>query len=736
MLTPQTAAVAEAATGEAGHFVQFYAEDDFIVDEVADFLDGALRAGDAAILIATPEHRAQIARQLKGFGDVAGSSPWFPGELITLDARETLAKFMVKGTPDPALFLASVGAVMARAANGGTRAVRAFGEMVALLCADGNPDAAIRLEELWNGLAQRHTFSLLCAYPMNLFASADHAEAFRHICAAHSRVQPAGGFSTLADPAELALTVAALQQKAIALQTEVARRSAAEQTLRRREKELSDFLENAAEGLHRVSADGTILWANRAELEMLGYRADEYVGHNVADFYVEPQQITGILGRLAAGETLHDEPATLRCKNGSRKHVQITSNAYFENGELVYTRCFTRDVSERHALEQANSERSKLFENLQAASRAKDEFLAMLGHELRNPLSPIVTALQLMKMRGDLQSSKEQAIIQRQVEHLIRLVDDLLDVSRITRGKVELRTELVEIGQVLARAVEMASVLFEQRRHQLSIDVASAGLLWRGDPTRLAQVVANLLTNAARYTDPGGNISLRATHEADQTLRISVRDNGRGLSAELLPRVFELFFQGHRGVDRAEGGLGIGLALVKNLVELHGGTVEAKSDGPGCGSEFIVRLPLVPQRSRDAADLEATGGRPGDNVGRRILVVDDNADAAEMVAMLLRTDGHQVVIAHDPVAALGVIGSFVPEVALLDIGLPVMDGYELAGRLREQTASRCRFIALTGYGQDGDRERSVAAGFEGHLVKPVDGGVLLDVVNKLSATLH
>jgi signal transduction histidine kinase/ActR/RegA family two-component response regulator len=386
------------------------------------------------------------------------------------------------------------------------------------------------------------------------------------------------------------------------------------------------------------------------------------------------------------------------------------------------------DVSElvhaRRVLEQSNVERTKLLCDLQAASQAKDEFLAMLGHELRNPLSPIVTALQLMKMRGDLKSSKEQAIIQRQVDHLIRLVDDLLDVSRITQGKVELRSESVEVAQVLAKAVEMASMLFEQRHHHLDIDVA-AGLQWRGDSTRLAQVVANLLTNAARYTEPGGKVLLRAAQEADRIV-ISVKDNGKGLSKELLPRVFELFFQGHQGIDRAAGGLGIGLALVRNLVELHGGSVQALSDGPGCGSEFIVRLPIS-ATDAGSANLGSDAGVVAGRVQHRILVVDDNLDAADLIGTLLRAVGHEVQVANDPLQALAVADAFMPEIALLDIGLPVMDGYELAARLRETAGPNCRLIALTGYGQESDRKRSMAAGFETHLVKPID----IDLLKRL-----
>ncbi len=395
------------------------------------------------------------------------------------------------------------------------------------------------------------------------------------------------------------------------------------------------------------------------------------------------------------------------------------------------------DISElvraRRVLERAQVEREKLLVELEAASRAKDEFLAMLGHELRNPLAPIVTALQLMRLRGDSQTTREQNIIERQVKHLVRLVDDLLDVSRITRGKVELKKESVELGEVLSRAVEVASVLFEQRRHHLHVDVPASGLRWEGDPVRLAQVVANLLTNAARYTHAGGDIHLSATREraaSGDEFVIRVKDNGVGIAAEMLPRVFDTFVQGHRDVDRAEGGLGIGLSLVKNLVAMHGGAVEAHSAGPGHGSEFVVRLPAPEQDAAAPEQASTSGVRSGT---RRVLVVDDNTDAADLLAEILRSDGHEVSVAYDPPAALALLERFKPEVAIMDIGLPVMDGYELAARVRATPeGAGCRLIALTGYGQEGDRQRSQRAGFDGHLVKPVDAERLLGVVSDAS----
>jgi signal transduction histidine kinase len=364
----------------------------------------------------------------------------------------------------------------------------------------------------------------------------------------------------------------------------------------------------------------------------------------------------------------------------------------------------------------------------EAANRAKDEFLAMLGHELRNPLAPIATAVQLMQLhpRGD--RRRELEVIDRQVKHVIRLVDDLLDVSRITRGKVQLNKVRVEASRLVANAVEMASPLLEQRRHQLAVEVPRSGLPLDADDARLAQVLANLLTNAAKYTEPGGHIAVTAACEGAEVV-IRVRDNGRGIAAEMLPRIFDLFVQGQRSPDRAEGGLGLGLALVRNLVELHGGSVAARSEGPGCGSEFVVRLPRAPVQERaldDDKELTAAGGLQAQ---KRVLLVDDNQDAAELLGEVLRSAGHEVAIAHDGPEALGLLRRFHPEVAVLDIGLPVMDGYELARRLRkEPELDRLRCIAVTGYGQETDRARSRQAGFELHLVKPVDLSALLQAL--------
>lgn len=724
MLT-ETSLNLDAPSG-ADHFVRFYDHDDQLLEEVADHLDAALRAGGHAVAIATPEHRAQLSRRLGGFGGPVGKAgSWFSGSVVLLDAHETLAAFMVNGMPDAGRFAATIEPVLAQGTPG--KPVHAFGEMVSLLCERGEYEAAITLEALWNDLAARHAFSLFCGYARRLFATEERSAAFRHICAAHTRVSAFADIASerTAEPA----AVLELRQHVLALQEEVERRKQAERTLRQRERELAEFLENASEGIHKVAGDGTILYANRAELQMLGYSWQEYVGRNIAEFYADQEEIRVILAKLQCGDELRDHPALLRCRNGELKPVTIHSNGYFEGGKLVYTRCFTRDASERvardRALERASREREQLLEDLRAASRAKDEFLAMLGHELRNPLSPIVTALQLMRMRGDTTTEREQAIIQRQVEHMVRLVDDLLDVSRITRGKIELKCEHVQLPAVLAKAVEQAGLLLQKGKHRLHTEVPT-DLRCHCDPVRLAQVVSNLLTNAARYTPPGGDIGLRAWREPDGRVGIAVRDNGTGIAPEILPRVFDLFYQGPRGIERAEGGLGIGLALVRNLVKLHGGSVEAHSDGPGRGSEFVVWLPSTTGDDASAAPMERD--TPAGRSAARILLVDDNQDAAETLALLLQHYGHEVHAFRDPMAALAALPELRPEIAILDIGLPLLDGYELGARIRAICGESCKLIAVTGYGQPADRGRSEAAGFDHHLVKPVDAHALVSLL--------
>jgi signal transduction histidine kinase len=368
---------------------------------------------------------------------------------------------------------------------------------------------------------------------------------------------------------------------------------------------------------------------------------------------------------------------------------------------------------------------------LRDQDRRKDEFLATLAHELRNPLAPLRNALQILKMpRVDPDTvERSRAMMERQVQQLVRLVDDLLDVSRVMRGKVVLRTEAVELAAVVARAVETAQPLVEAQRHELTVEVPDEPLPLQADAVRLAQVVGNLLTNAAKYTEPGGRIRLTARRHGNEAV-LRVRDSGIGIAADMLPKVFELFVQADHAATRAQGGLGIGLTLVKNLVAMHGGSVTADSPGLGQGSEFTVRLPLA-DRKEEPGDSGSREGLPGPlpGSGRRLLVIDDNRDAADSLATLLRLAGHEVRVAHDGPAALELTKVYRPEVVLLDLGMPGMDGYEVARRLRQQPGlERVRLAALTGWGQQEERRRTAAAGFDHHLVKPVDPEALEELL--------
>jgi signal transduction histidine kinase/ActR/RegA family two-component response regulator len=384
-------------------------------------------------------------------------------------------------------------------------------------------------------------------------------------------------------------------------------------------------------------------------------------------------------------------------------------------------------VETLHLREKGHRERETLLRELESASRAKDEFLAMLGHELRNPLAPILTALQLMRLRGIQGAEKERAVIERQVKHVVRLVDDLLDVSRITRGKIQLEIEPLRLADVVAKGIEMASPAIEQRLHRLVVDVPDA-LVVDGDAGRLAQVLSNVLTNAAKYTEPQGQIEVRAEARAGEAW-ITIRDTGVGIDPSLLAHMFDPFAQERQDSDRSQGGLGLGLAIVRNLVTLHGGAVTLESEGRGLGTACVVRLPLSragAQSSRGAPDSTAAFVAAGVNV----LLVDDNADAADILAESLRAMGHRVRVAYDPVQALEIAREQPADVALLDLGLPVIDGYELAMRLRAQPGwEHVRLVALTGYGLENDRQRTRQAGFDEHFVKPID-------VNTLDASLR
>ena len=430
-----------------------------------------------------------------------------------------------------------------------------------------------------------------------------------------------------------------------------------------------------------------------------------------------------------ANAELAQANATLQAEK-TRELEHLNRHLKQANAELAAT---------NRALQAEISERVRIEQRLKEADRHKDEFLAMLAHELRNPLAPIHNAVQIMhrKTLDDPQLVWTRDVIERQLGSLTRLVDDLLDVSRITRGKINVSREPLELRHVIAGAVETVQPLIAEKHHQLELDVPDDAVRLDGDLTRLTQVVGNILANAVKYTDSGGRIALAARTEG-AWVEIRVRDTGIGIPPDQLPRIFDLFTQAERSEERARGGLGIGLALVRRLVELHGGTVVARSEGPGRGSEFSVRLPrhaetkrpvpvpAAPRVTHAANGAAAAAGR------RRILIVDDNRDALESLAALMEMAGHAVETASDGELALAVAPGFRPEVVLLDLGLPKLDGYEVARRIRATPwGQEVVLVALTGWGQDADRQRTRETGFNSHLVKPLEIGVLTEFIRRL-----
>ena len=499
-----------------------------------------------------------------------------------------------------------------------------------------------------------------------------------------------------------------------------------EAAMRESEKRFRALTNATAEVIYRMSAD----WTQMHHLEGRGFLKDTFdTNHFWLEQYI-PAEDHGRV-RQAVGKAIHDS-AVLELEHrvvradGTPGWILSRAVPMFDAAGRVYEWIgAASDITERRASE----------EKLREADRRKDEFLAMLAHELRNPLAPIGAAAELLqRMKLDEAMIKRTSqIIGRQVGHMTALIDDLLDVSRVTRGLVELDSAPLDVGAVLHEAVEQVMPLIQQRGHDLALRLPPPGTSVAGDRKRLVQVVANLLNNAAKYTPEGGRLEVASTVDAERQLCIDVIDDGIGMAPELTARAFELFAQAERSSDRSSGGLGLGLALVKSLVELHGGAVACDSAGPGRGSRFSVCLPVLDQAPQAPPSLEERGavGQPG---ALRVMVVDDNVDAAVTLSMLLESAGHRVGVEHGALEALERAHQLAPQVCLLDIGLPGMDGLELARRLRAQPETMAALlIAVTGYGQQRDHEQILAAGFDHHLVKPIDIGQLYALLDGIGA---
>ena len=492
----------------------------------------------------------------------------------------------------------------------------------------------------------------------------------------------------------------------------VADRKRSEASIRQAHALLHAATEWIGDAVFVKDMEGRYLMINPAGARLLGRSGEAVIGKDDAELlpYETAQEIREDDARIMAeGETRTYE-SVMTSPDGTRTYL-ITKGPYHDHeGGIIGLIGISRDITEQKRSEEA----------LREADRRKDEFLAMLAHELRNPLAPIANAAALLQLHADDRELIQRVgeVIQRQSRHMARMVDDLLDVARITRGEIKLKREAASLASIVAAAVETCRPAIDVRHHDLTIALPSEPVVLVADADRLVQVLSNLLANAAKYTEPEGRIWLTAERQ-DQTVVIAVRDTGAGIAPEMLPHIFDLFARGDHSLARSPGGLGIGLTLVRRIVQMHGGSVRVSSPGPGLGSEFEVRLPALPLPSTKTTCAKDSPGSL--NSGRRILVVDDNVDTAESLALFMRVLGHDAQVAYDGRSALETARAFQPEVALLDIGLPGMSGYELAPRLRNQPDLKdVLLIAITGYGSEEDRRRSRQAGFDHHLVKPVD----------------
>ena len=710
--------------------VHFYESMEDLRTAVTRYLAEGFRNGSGMVVIATPEHRKEFFQCLQAEGLDLGAAVR-SGQFKELDAREALQEFMDSDQPNPERFASVIGNAIENCRTGRESApVLVYGEMVDVLWREGKCEAAIRVEELWNEFIENHPFEVVCTYSINGIYKGDHLPKFARICSTHSRV-PTEHYME-ADEDNRLLQISLLQQESFALRAEIQHRREiqkallqalddrrkAEEKLRRTEEQLRGILKNAAEGLHWVSPDGEILWANDAELNLLGYSAGEYIGHNIREFHVDAEIIEELLSRLAGGETLRNYEARLRAKDGSILDVLINSNVLWDEGEFVHNQCFTRDITDLKQAQQAQSylsaivesaedaivtktldgvitswnpgaesllgysakevvgkpvtiliptdqqnEETTILEKLrrgeptanyetkrirkdgkiidvsvtvspvrdargriigaskvardisrrkrleleriyllnqeraaraeaQAANRIKDEFLAFLSHELRTPLNAVLGWTSILETRTDEDLvARAIAVIKRNAEAQKRMIEDLLDLARILVGKLVIKTEQVDLPSAVNAALDSVAPAAKAKGIRLDRDFQDSIPAVTGDADRLQQVISNLVSNSMKFTPEGGYIQLRLA-KTQSHVEISIRDSGKGIAPDLLPHVFDRFRQGESTKTQRHGGLGLGLAVVRHLVEAHGGTVNADSKGEGLGSTFTVRLPI------------------------------------------------------------------------------------------------------------------------------------------------
>jgi PAS domain S-box-containing protein len=608
-------AEAQSAHRAHNHSVQFYERDNFLVSRVASYVAQGLVDGEPAVIIATPGHRRSFTAELRRQG-IDDNEFRRSGKLVLLDARETLEKFMTGLVPDRERFETVVGSVISQACASAGGSIRAYGEMVDLLWKAGNAEGAIALEELWNDLAATHEFSLLCAYAIDGFSDSEDLAAFQAICDTHTHVRPAESYTGDGPDDELR-QISLLQQRAHALETELRHRAKLEaelrstvQSLKDRERELSDVLETAAEGIHMVSADGTINWANQAELEMLGYPAEEYIGQPITKFHADQEIIRDILARLSRGETICEYEAPLKCRDGRIKYVLINSNVRWHQGEFVTTRCFSKDITEfkntaaeRDALlneareahaaaEHARQEAVTARIAAEDANRVKSEFLAVMSHELRTPLNAIGGYAELMELgvQGPLSAEQRQSLdrIQRNQRHLLGLINQVLNYARIETGQMRYEMTEVPLDQILSTSEALIFPQLNAKGVRYAYTHCDHAINVRADAEKLQQILVNLLANSIKFTERGGLVSVMV-EPADDVVRVQVRDTGIGIAPDKLAKIFDPFVQVDSNYTRNYEGVGLGLAVSRDLARGMGARLEVTSE-EGKGSTFTLTL--------------------------------------------------------------------------------------------------------------------------------------------------
>lgn len=579
-------------TPPAEHRVQFYDDESFLYGFVGEFLHAGLSAGQSLIVIATEAHQKGFCGELAARG-VNADEAVRSGQLRLLDAEATLATFMVDGMPDWTKFRGAIGPVLElSAARNPQVPVRAYGEMVDILSKAGNSEAALQLEEYWNELGRLHRFVLLCAYWMGGFANEIQRAQFEKVCHVHTQVTPAEGFVGQDDPQALARQVSLLQQRARALETELVRRRELEEALRARQQELADFFENAVEGLHWVDSDGVVVWANPAELQLLGYTRDEYVGHHIAEFHADRDTIDDMLARLLRRETLKDYEARMRCKNGTIKSVLVSSNALFRQGQFVHTRCFTRDITDRKRLDE---ELRRKNEELSRIVRFSETFVGVLGHDLRNPLSAVATAADLLLRRySDEGIAKPVRRIVVSAERMSRMIDQLLDFTRIRLGQgLPLQRSSTNLANVCRATIDE----FDKSSVHVQFD-AVGDLVGSWDRDRLAQLMSNLVANAMAHGRRDSPVVVRLDgHESDE-VAVTIANAG-AIPADLLPVIFEPLKTSSGTKAEGSSGLGLGLYISHEIVQAHSGSIAVVSSSAS-GTEFTIRLPRHPPNGSTA----------------------------------------------------------------------------------------------------------------------------------------